>query len=63
MNKIENILLNRLINGDEKLISLFESYVKNMGHTQKEAKHIVESIISTDKKILREGLSDLARFK
>lgn len=64
MNKIERILYNRLVNGDPKLRSLFEEYVRNLGHTEGEAEQIVESIVNDGREVLSEGLdlATLAKF-
>lgn len=65
MNKIERVLYKRLMSGDKKLRSLFESYIRNMGHTEKESKVIVEQILGDDKSIISENelkLSKMAKF-
>ena len=63
MNGIEKALLKMMQDGDPQMMELFETYVQNMGHTKKEASVIVESILASEKSVLTEGLSDLAKFR
>ena len=63
MNKIQRILFDRMLKGDKKLAALFEDYVKNMGHSDSEAKFIVESVIADGKQLLHEdNLADMATY-
>lgn len=63
MNAIQRILFERLRNGDPRLRVLFEEYVITMGHSPKQARNIVESVL-TDGQILQEStLADMARYE
>lgn len=57
MNMLERLLYKQLMSGDEKLIDMFECYVRNMGHSPREARTIVESILSENKELLAENTS------
>jgi len=63
MNKIQRILLSQLRQGNPKLRKLFEAYVQNMGHDEKEAKTIVERVLQEDRSILQEdSLAAISKF-
>ena len=63
MNKLQRQFLQRMINGDQDLLDLFERYVMSMGHSGDEAAFIVESIVNDRKLLTETRLSEMSRFK